>query len=994
MPAAGSKGDDPPKVGTAGALEPGPGDSNENIVPIPTAGDHEQPDGASDPADRVAPLQAVPSRSSLAPSHEAAEKEDVDHAPEATDESPADSDLTAVPSRDAPTGDIEKAAVPEPRADPLRVHFKKRRPGHHVVDFGSGDDEAVSDTEAKEGVARPIRRAAAKLVRHHTGYARSRGRQSAASTAAGGSTSASEGASDTDTAASYGGDSRPSSSRSRRCSAASSASGASSAYSSDDGDDDAYVHGRGGVLSALFSLYRQKSGNREQGAVRSLLRGELQDGRRRRWAGETLFAAHSAGSGSGSERRRRRRSSGDSARSFETGDTESTYSLPDGTPAPPPLHAPRGSAMRVHRNRRRQQLPHRSQNLDDPYIPSPKYSNPLTPGTEVTAAQALRSIVSRYAAPATWLTHQRDHIDVAPNRTLAALVVSTQGLQGFASPTLAHLAPATGRNAETSTGQRKLAYYEGVSEFAAREEDADRADMEGAEREGRGTDLFRTTHGHATTRGPSTQSRRRLRRRGKRTQKEMAVTRHVASIIQRKKFIEALAKSVVNYGAPSHSVESWLAATADILQVEASFIYFPSVLIVAFRDSDVHSTDILFIRPKGGLELYRLALVHDVYRKTTSYSRLTLIITAAFASGLSARFAFSGSFIDMLMAGALGSILAIVQFVAAERHQLISNVFEIGIAGIISFVARGLGTTEYFCYDSLASAAIVLILPGWHICLGSLELGSKNVVAGAIRIVWAVLYTLFLSFGLTLGSEVWDAVGTAQYGTASGSSSTSTVTVTGSFVSNDTALDTYLGNGTFTFTNASTTDTTTVTCYRNPAWTYWWYTEPSDWWLFLITPAFAFSLAIWFRADWRGRDIVVMVVVASAGYAVDYFVSNAVTDETNIAGAVSAFTIGVLGNLYSRLGGGSAFPSMVVGILLEVPNAIAAAGGLDASSSSSSSSSDSSSSSSSDDSAQINTAVLVSIRMIQVGIGLAIGLFAAALVVYPFGKRNRYIFSY
>jgi hypothetical protein len=53
----------------------------------------------------------------------------------------------------------------------------------------------------------------------------------------------------------------------------------------------------------------------------------------------------------------------------------------------------------------------------------------------------------------------------------------------------------------------------------------------------------------------------------------------------------------------------------------------------------------------------------------------------------------------------------------------------------------------------------------------------------------------------------------------------------------------------------------------------------------------------------------------------------------------------ILGNLYSRLGGGSAFPSMVVGILLEVPNAIAAAGGL--------------SGGEDNDESQINNAVLV-----------------------------------
>jgi uncharacterized membrane protein YjjP (DUF1212 family) len=51
-----------------------------------------------------------------------------------------------------------------------------------------------------------------------------------------------------------------------------------------------------------------------------------------------------------------------------------------------------------------------------------------------------------------------------------------------------------------------------------------------------------------------------------------------------------------SYGAPAHSIEQWLESTADILQVEASFVYIPGILIVAFRDTDVHSTDILFIR--------------------------------------------------------------------------------------------------------------------------------------------------------------------------------------------------------------------------------------------------------------------------------------------------------------------------------------------------------------------------------------------------------------
>lgn len=64
-----------------------------------------------------------------------------------------------------------------------------------------------------------------------------------------------------------------------------------------------------------------------------------------------------------------------------------------------------------------------------------------------------------------------------------------------------------------------------------------------------------------------------------------------------------------------------------------------------------------------------------------------LILVAAVASATASRVAFAGSFVDILMSGVLGSILAIVQFTIAGRHRLLSNIFEIGMAGILAFFA-------------------------------------------------------------------------------------------------------------------------------------------------------------------------------------------------------------------------------------------------------------------------------------------------------------------
>ncbi|WVW86552.1 hypothetical protein I302_108602 [Kwoniella bestiolae CBS 10118] len=880
------------------------------------------------------------------------------------------------------------------RPDLLKVHWKSRLRDHHLIDMNSVQRSASPDTADDN---KSTKQMASRLVRKHTGKPPPP-------------------PSDTEVEEEYDSDPTnvpsssavslnstdspdPSQFRSRKRRASSRRSSRSSMFdTSDEGSEDDMAIKPKGVLSALLGLYRDDKKDRRDLRTQLGRRTEGSHGKKhgntkRRWSSQSLFAIPSGNSS--------RRSS-----LFNYDDTDSIR----GEELEERLKYEKG---RVHRNRKRNvDIPHRSQNLEDPYIPSPHFSNQLTPSANVDISQRFRKFLSGYGYPASWFGFSQDTGPGATGegnnqRAMAALLITTNSLVAAASPTLAHVAPAYGDDAETTSGNRRISWYEGVAESHARQEDIERREDE--EMGGNATNLEKDME-----EGRLKHRSKRKRRRGKRVQKELAVTKHVSSIIQRKKFIEMLAKAVVSYGAPAHSVEAWLSATADILSVEASFFFLPSVLIVAFRDSDVHSTDILFVRPSGGLELYRLSLVHEVYRKvvhdeisasqgcrvlrriehrTVPYSRWTLILAAAIASAASAKVAFSGSFIDILMSGALGSMLAITQFTIAEKNKLVSNIFEIAMAGILSFVARGLGATQYFCYESLASAAIVLILPGWHICLGALELGSKNVVAGAIRLVWAVVYTLFLSLGLGIGSQIFDSFGPSQ---PTMKTSTQIATITGSFASNNTYWDQTFNNGTFTFSNStgSEQEATTVACYRNPDWNYWWYTEPNDWWLFLLVPMFAFSLAVWFRADWRSRDILVMTAVACAGYVVNFFLSQQL-DQTNVVSAVSAFTLGILGNLYSRLGGGSAFPSMVVGILLIVPNAIAAAGGLSSSGSSGDSSSGSAGSESTGSSSmEINAAVIVSIRMVQVGIGLAIGLFAAALVIYPFGKKRRYIFSY
>lgn len=655
-----------------------------------------------------------------------------------------------------------------------------------------------------------------------------------------------------------------------------------------------------------------------------------------------------------------------------------------------------------HRSRHHAQ--DRSQDLNTPYIPSHRHAaGRRDPNLSTAASQVIKGVIQSVKQDRDLLGSRK-----GTNRSLAALVVSTSGLAGAATPELAHFAPAFGPEAETTKGRRKIVRYSNPEEDdrqLASEIDGD-ARQEAQEA---GQPLGESqAHTLLENKGG------RRGRRGKRRQQEIHIVRHPASLEARQEFIEHLAKALVDFGAPSHSIESWLETTADVLGVQASFIYFPSVLLVAFKDSDVRSTETLFIRTSGGLDLYRLSLVHKVYRRVArdeisvsqgsrALRRITkgskpyhwaiLLLAGAMSSACASAVAFSGSFVDMLMSAALGAVLAFVILFVMGRHRIVSNIFEIGTAGLIAFASRGLGATGYFCYSSIVSGSIVLLLPGWQICLGALELGSRNIVSGAIRIVWAIVYTLFLSFGIAIGSEIMDATGIKQPTAATtGGNSVQTVTISGSFLSNNTMFDQTFRNGTFMFSNGtSSTEDAQVACYRDPALASLWYYETlPSWTLLFLVPIFAAALAVWFRADWRSKDMGVMIVVASIGYVVAYFIKEALPNRTDVQSAVAAFAIGLAGNIYSRLAGGSAFPSMVVGILLEVPNSIAAAGGLSISSSSSSSASTTSVAGTDQ---SISSTVIIAIRMIQTAIGLAIGLFAAALAVYPFGKKG-YVFAF
>lgn len=224
----------------------------------------------------------------------------------------------------------------------------------------------------------------------------------------------------------------------------------------------------------------------------------------------------------------------------------------------------------------------------------------------------------------------------------------------------------------------------------------------------------------------------------------------------------------------------------------------------------------------------------------------------------------------------------------------------------------------------------------------SLELQSKAIIPGSIRIVYAIIYSLFLGFGITVGALFYGLID---------SNATSETKCSD-------PLDPYVG--------------------------------------FAFVPGFVICICLLYQAKWR--QMPVMILVACAGYIVNYFSSKRFTVAPQIANTAGAFTVGVLANLYSRLRHGVAAATLIPAIFTQVPGGLASTGGLISGlrlanevanrNSTTDASKDVTTSS-------MNTEVFnLAASMIQIAIGIAVGLFLSALVIYPLGKRRSGLFSF
>ncbi|KAJ5209232.1 hypothetical protein N7449_003611 [Penicillium cf. viridicatum] len=467
--------------------------------------------------------------------------------------------------------------------------------------------------------------------------------------------------------------------------------------------------------------------------------------------------------------------------------------------------------------------------------------------------------------------------------------------------------------------------------------------------------------------------------RNMRLEDEIRVTVHIAEIICRQRYIMQLCRALMLFGAPTHRLEEYMQMTSKVLEVDSQFLYLPGCMLMSFDDPSTRTTEVKLVRVAQGIDLARLSDTHLIYKnvihdvigieeaiqeldsvikKKPQYHKIIIVLVYGLATATVGPFAFSARPIDMPIIFLNGLLVGLMQHVAAPRSVLYSNVFEVTSTVVTSFLARAFGSIalgvvdgkpQYlFCFSAIAQSSIALILPGFLVLCSSLELQSHQIIAGSIRMVYALLFSLFIGYGITVGTTIYGLID-----------------------------------------NNAVSDTSCPEkgAFKNPYVQRFPFVAIMTVWLLIIN-----------QGKWK--QLPPMSIIALSGYISNYFSTKKLGSNSQVANTVGAFVIGIMGNMYSRFWHGHAATAILPGIFILVPSGLAATGSLISGVQSADEirqnvGSHGSASSAPGAGLQSGNSVFsLGFGMIQVAIGITIGLFISALVVYPYGKARSGLFSF
>ncbi|KAI8998127.1 hypothetical protein BC832DRAFT_518881, partial [Gaertneriomyces semiglobifer] len=355
-------------------------------------------------------------------------------------------------------------------------------------------------------------------------------------------------------------------------------------------------------------------------------------------------------------------------------------------------------------------------------------------------------------------------------------------------------------------------------------------------------------------------------------------------------FLMMLAKSFARYGAPSHRIEYQVELVAFTLEQPTSVAVIPGVMWISFGDED-HNSSCHLIKVSQGYNLNKLslvnklcyAMVHGEIDAASAVDELTDIanapsypdwydcVTFPIVAFTICLVGFGGHWLDSGMAAALALIVGLLSYLVHLIPFLAAFICSFLSRAVMILLAKD--NSEGFCYNHvpIVLSAIVMLLPGLQITTAIIEISTRNMVSGTVRIFSGLFHATMLGFGISTGRSVvfW-----------------------GDHVPDE--LSTHCG----------------------PA--------PSIFWNFLFFPPLC--LAFIYNFQCHRRQFPHIASVSTLGWATYLCLSIPKIFQSStgqiVPNIMAAFVIGCASNIYARVTKDVAVPAIWVGIVMMVPGSM------------------------------------------------------------------------
>ncbi|KAJ2899914.1 pheromone-regulated protein prm10 [Coemansia aciculifera] len=258
----------------------------------------------------------------------------------------------------------------------------------------------------------------------------------------------------------------------------------------------------------------------------------------------------------------------------------------------------------------------------------------------------------------------------------------------------------------------------------------------------------------------------------------------ISLLLLHQRFLVLTAKALMLYGSPLHYLEDNLSSLAVLLDLEVTVSAIPGLILLSFEDSVTHTSETKLIRCGNGWDMHRLDQTNQLLRQVINngggegdgvngdlqiaVSRLEEIMTAApiyawywqvlnwgVISWTLCLVCFNGSWTDSGISLGLGLMAGCLNL-AAQKLSGFANFFEVSVSILAGLLSAALTTTtKSGCFGATALSATVVLLPGLVMTTGVIELSSRHMIAGTVRVFYALLLAFLIAFGLLIGVQIF-----------------------------------------------------------------------------------------------------------------------------------------------------------------------------------------------------------------------------------------------